>query len=121
MVHPSKGCDRQCCSGNGRRVIDDARWWRRAAIGGVLAFAVLRLATLTHYPPWTDEVWTFGILPQTFRRLLRWFAGDQRHRPTGLLPPAALIRRGYRMGLPVFSLGTRDFVIALPFSRTVQP
>ena len=81
MVHPSKGCDRKCCSGNGRRVIDDARWWRRAAIGGVLAFAVLRLATLTHYPPWTDEVWTFGILPESFRRLLRWFADDQTHPP----------------------------------------
>ncbi len=62
-------------------MIDDARWWRRAAIGGVLAFAVLRLATLTHYPPWTDEVWTFGILPASFRRLLRWFADDQTHPP----------------------------------------
>ena len=60
---------------------DDARWWRRAAIGGVLVFAVLRLATLTHYPPWTDEVWTFGILPQSFRRLVRWFADDQTHPP----------------------------------------
>ena len=81
MVHPSTGRYGQCCSGNGRRVIDDTRWWRRAAIGGVLAFALLRLATLTHYPPWTDEVWTFGILPESFRRLLRWFADDQTHPP----------------------------------------
>jgi uncharacterized membrane protein len=60
---------------------DDPRWWLRATLAALVAFAVLRLPLLTHYPPWTDEVWSLDVTPATWARLLRWYADDQTHPP----------------------------------------
>jgi uncharacterized membrane protein len=60
---------------------DDPRAWRRATLAALVAFALLRLPLLTHYPPWTDEVWSLDITPATWARLLRWYADDQTHPP----------------------------------------
>jgi hypothetical protein len=50
-----------------------------------------------------------------------WILWGEAHPPRGLPPAAALIRRGYALGEPVFSTGMHDSVIALPFSRRARP
>ena len=105
-------------------MIDDARWWRRAAIGGVLAFALWVAGTAAQ---WIAR----SVAPSVTVRMIRsvgavpadsgWILWSEAHPPRGLPPAAALIRRGYRIGVPVYSLGMRDSVIALPFSRAVRP
>ncbi|MDQ8164968.1 MAG: glycosyltransferase family 39 protein, partial [Gemmatimonadota bacterium] len=57
------------------------RWWRSPVALALLAFAVLRLASLTRYPAWTDETWTMAGGNADFRRFLRWHADDQTHPP----------------------------------------
>ncbi|MFI5311487.1 MAG: hypothetical protein ACHQQ3_09660 [Gemmatimonadales bacterium] len=44
-------------------------------------FAVPRLALLTRYPPWQDELWTLGVLQRDFPTMLRWVVADQTHPP----------------------------------------
>jgi hypothetical protein len=47
----------------------------------VLAFAVLRLASLTRYPPWSDESWTLELVRQPLRTMLRMQADEQTQQP----------------------------------------
>jgi uncharacterized membrane protein len=44
-------------------------------------FAVPRLALLTRYPPWQDELWTLDVLRRDFPTMLRWVVADQTHPP----------------------------------------
>ncbi len=61
---------------------------RRAASGTPLLlllalalFAVPRLAMLTRYPPWQDELWTLDVVQRDFPTMLRWVVADQTHPP----------------------------------------
>ena len=47
----------------------------------LVLFAVPRLAMLTRYPPWQDEIWTLDVLQRDFPTMLRWIVADQTHPP----------------------------------------
>jgi hypothetical protein len=50
-----------------------------------------------------------------------WIVWSEANPPRGVPPAAALIRRGFLLGVPVFDRGMRDSVVALPFERTRRP
>ena len=75
------GAEERCRTVAADGEADRPRFSSALLLLALAVFAVPRLAMLTRYPPWQDELWTLDVLARDFPTMLRWIVADQTHPP----------------------------------------